>query len=108
MTTELTQVESLLQSLEVDELICPAGEENEDKAPIGVVVVGSGGSLPAGLVDRLSRHGRVLVVDGRHMLQESGGALLRAMAPIGIIEGCHAIPSGKGKKSRWNRENRWR
>ena len=98
MTTELSSVENLLQSL----------DEDEGKQPIGVVVVGNGDTLPSGLVEKLSERGRVIVIDGRHLLQDSGLALLQAMAPVGFVEDCYAIRSGKGKKSRWNRENRWR
>lgn len=107
MTTELSRVESLLQTLETQDLVSSLHDELEDKAPIGVVVVCGGSGLPPGLVDHLSRKGRVLVVDGRHMLQDSGNALLQTMGPVGIAQDCYAIRSGKGKKSRWNRENRW-
>lgn len=108
MTTELSRAESLLHALETQDPVSARHDELEDKAPIGVVVVCGGSGLPPGLVDHLSRKGRVLVVDGRHMLQDSGNALLQAMAPVGLFEDGYAIRSGKGKKSRWNRENRWR
>lgn len=108
MKADLSRAESLLQTQEAQELVSSRQDEFEDKAPIGVVVVCGGSGLPPGLVDHLSRKGRVLVVDGRHMLQDSGNALLQAMGPVCIAQDCFSIRSGKGKKSRWNRENRWR
>lgn len=106
MTADPNTVKTLLDRLDDFDEFNPS--EEAEKQPIGIVVVGSGSDLPSGLVDRLARHGRVLVIDGRHMLHDSGDALLRAMAPVGLVEDCYAIRSGKGKKSRWNRENRWR
>lgn len=71
-----------------------------------ITVIGGGG-LSAGLVGHLSRHARVLVIDGGYLPGDFGNALLQ-MAPGMVAEDRYAIRASKGKKSRWNRENRWR
>lgn len=73
-----------------------------------IIVTGGGFGFPPGLVDHLSKRGRVIVIDDRHMLSDCSKAMLQAMAPAGMIEDRYAIRASKGKKSRWNRDNRWR
>lgn len=94
----------------LDESFSESGHVDDDRLSkqLAVVVVG-GGSLPASFSRALARHGKILVIDGmdRPDMALTLSALSEAIRPpMCYTAGC-SITSGKGKKSRWNREKRW-
>lgn len=82
--------------------------DSETRCSIGVVIAGSGNSLPAGLVDSLRRSGQILVIEDYGLHENALVASMRAMTAECCEAHSEPIVSGKGRKSRWNRENRWR
>lgn len=102
MTTETT--DTVTESLEATSY---EGYEDSDVAARREIAIIGGGGLSAGLACHLSRHARILVIDGGYLPGDFGNALLQ-MSPGMVAEDRYAIRASKGKKSRWNRENRWR
>lgn len=71
-----------------------------------VIIVGGGHGLPHGLVDALIRNGHRIGVACGERLTRSDPMI--SLEQIGFIDGNWPSVKGKGRKSRFNRENRWR